>query len=757
MMSQPLILAELIFHMPDLGWLGSLAVAGGLAAVVFAYTAGLRAQQHAPQARFGLLTLRMTAIICLLVALAHPSCVSQQTILEKPLLAIVLDDSASMSRPIGAPDEIGTRYAAATGLLRDTLVPRLRDTHRIELFDVEARELGPNAPPANPEVRRSPLTETLLRVQRTLAGQRLAGIVLLSDGTEVTERPPAENIQQLRVPVHTIELVPATQRVVGPPDLAIESVSANQRVIVGNTVRVTVDLTAAGDVGAASVPLNVIEAGQIVATTTVAWPAGETNLRAELEFTARRPGRFTHTVQLGALPGETELANNRATFPLIVRAKALTVFYIDGVLRWEGKFIRQALTADPDLNVVATTRTVPPGTDRGSQGLLTAEQLADVDVVILGDIEATFFSTAELEALRTWVIEGGGALVITGGYSSYGPAGFGHSALRDVLPIEFSADPNPQIEQSFNLKLTEAGRQHAIFHLTRDRVRDAAFYQALPPLDGCARIAAVKPGAEVLAVNPNVAGPDGTQGLPVLVIQRVGAGRTLAIATDTTWRWRMVVGGFTGDSSFYQMFWGQLVRALVGEDDLTDPPLYVTTDAAQYRLGQTVNVKIEYRPPAEAETTQPREVSAFTLDEAGQQTTIPLTEVTPSKYTGAFSARAPGRIDVQAIAHVSTHDDPSPNADEVFARVATIDVAHPDLELRSPRANPQWLAQVAQRTGGRTVAPDQIDQWAAQLPAEQFETTRAVSSGARGDLLLGGLALLLLCAEWILRRWSRLV
>ena len=156
-------------------------------------------------------------------------------------------------------------------------------------------------------------------------------------------------------------------------------------------------------------------------------------------ISAHPPGNFTYTVQLGKLPGETNLDNNRKTFSLTVHAKALKVLYVDGVLRWEGKFIREALTSDPDINVISSVRTAPPGTDRGSQGLLLPEALAKVDMVILGDVEATYLPAQEMDALRTWVTTKGSALLLTGGYNSFGPKGFGGSQLREILPVRFSA------------------------------------------------------------------------------------------------------------------------------------------------------------------------------------------------------------------------------------------------------------------------------------------------------------------------------
>ena len=786
-----LSLASLLFHTPGFGPLGSLIVAGSIAAALLAYTTGLRWRQQTQPTRFVLLGLRLGAIVCLLLTILHPAWVSERTVDEKPIVAVVLDDSASMAEATerrsdeamkGGSEE--TRYGLAVALLSGELIPRLAESHRLRLYDVEARALQADELPADAIGERSPLTDALLRVQSDLRDEPLVGIALLSDGAETSDRPAAGGPEQLHVPVHTID-------VAGPPgvsrqaaDLAVQAVSANRRALVGNTVRVFVDVAAEGRPGEVQIPVSLLDGGEVVASRTISWQAGERLNRAELEFVPHRPGEFTYTVAVGGLPSEADLANNRQAFPLTVRTKPLTVLYVDGVLRWEGKFIREALGADPDINVISSVRTVRVGADRGSQGLLLPEQLSNVDVVILGDVEATYFSTSdELAALCSWVSDSGGSLVLTGGYHSFGPQGFGRTVLRDVLPVEFSASANPQIEQPFNLKLTDAGREHPIFQLTRDRVRNTVFFNKLPALDGCSRIAAVKPAAEVLAVNPRLGGPEGTQGLPIMVVQQVGAGRSLVLAVDTTWRWRLVVGGFTGDSSFYERFWGQLVRWMASDRTEAPQRLFASTDRSRYRLGDTIeltiklqNVAVEPRTNVAAGprtgrtesvgTTQSGdqdrasgwEVSVRALDESGQQAHVPLAELGDGRYRGTLSARRPGRLDLTVSAEPTAGaDEAGSDSDrQAQSRVVTVQVDRPDIETLNPLPNPQWLAQVAQRSGGRSIRPEQIEAWAAELPADPVRTTVRRTSGTWGDSIFGSAFLLLLCAEWILRRRSQL-
>lgn len=793
------MLASLVFQAPPFGWLGSLIVALSIVVALLAYTTGFRWQQHDQPTRFGLLALRLGAVVCLFLTLLHPAWVSEHTFDEKPLLAVVLDDSLSMSHGAGATElrsheatENGaagprtgraraSRYQQAVTILKNELQPAVVNSHRLRVFDVEARNLRIEKLPTDAIGERSPLTDTLLRVKRDLRDEPLIGITLLSDGAEMTDRPVIGDLGQLRVPVHAIDVVRSFQTAEAAADVSIQALSVNRRTLVGNAVRVAVDIAVAGCSDEVQVPVSILDGDHVMASRVLALsPPGESAVRdgrhgrVELEFVPTRPGEFTYTVAVGAQPGEVELANNRATFPLTVRAKPLTVMYIDGVLRWEGKFLREALAADPDINLISTVRTARVGADRGSQGLLLAEQLANVDVVILGDVEASYFSTSEeLPALCKWVTESGGGLLVTGGYHSFGPEGAGRTVLRDVLPVEFSASANPQIERPFNLRLTDAGRQHPVFHLSGDRVRDTGFFHKLPPLSGCSRVAGVKPAAEVLAVGPQVGGVAEAGGLPIMVTQQVGAGRTMVFAVDTTWRWRTIVGGFTGDSAFYERFWGQLVRWLASEQEETSRQLFVSTNQSRYRLGETIELNItvneETRASARAapRTTAPPpandrptasaawNVRAQTIDENGNRSSIPLADLGDGKYRGTLGAARPGRLDLNVTAEPEQAAGVASEC-QAQSRVVTVTVDRPDLELLDPRCDPQWLARVAQLTGGRCVQPENIATWASQLPADPVRKTESHSSGAWGDGLFGGAFLVLICCEWILRRRSQL-
>lgn len=767
-------LAALQLDSSGFGPLVLAAIAAGAVLVALAYTRGLRGRGRSGRGKSLLLLLRLGSIACLLAALLHPVWVWKTAELERPTLAIVLDDSLSMSQHAGGEGDSVTRYAKALEVLRSKLQPKFANRFELLLYDVEGRRLAPQAVPPEAKARRSPLSATLVRVQRALRAKDLKGIVLLSDGNESVERAGASGgVEEVTVPVYPVDLARRASAETGPPDVAIQAVIANRRTLVGNAVRVRTLLTAQGAMTDRTLEVTVVAETVPVARKLLRWQAGQTDRSAEVEFVPRRAGRYTYTVEvrqvgLGAAsqPGgaELNLANNRATFPLTVRAKPLTVLYIDGVLRWEGKFMREALATDPDVNVVTAIRTVARAAGAKSQGLLTKEQLANVDVVILGDVEPEFFAEAELSSLKTWVTDDGGGLLLTGGYLCFARGGFGSSILRQVLPVVFIEDGPTQIDAPFNLKLTEIGQAHPIFHVTGDRAKDRAIWHSLPALSGCSRIRSIKPGAQVLAVNPTVGGLDDAGGLPVMVVQEVGLGRTMVFAVDTTWKWRTIVGGFTGNIGFYQKFWGQTVRFLAtGEDDTAAARLFVSTDRYRYTKGQDIQVAVELKPPGRGgSATRPSlirqvdyRVRAHAIDEEGRRVRLPLTAAGPDRYQATLPAARTGRMDVLVVAEPILPEAMKDDDEHiVHSQVVTVQVDRPDLELLRPRPDPQWLARVAQVSGGRFLKLEDVDSW--QMEADPTSGWTVKTMGLWHHPVLITVFFALLCTEWVLRRLRRL-
>ena len=113
-------------------------------------------------------------------------------------------------------------------------------------------------------------------------------------------------------------------------------------------------------------------------------------------------------------------------------------------------------------------------------------------------------------------------------------------------------------------------------------------------LDGANRVAGVKPGAEVLAVNPKETLPGGGEKMPVVAVQQFGIGRVLALTADTTWKWKFQMEGHGLDSPYYR-FWRQSVRWAAGRKDQggrgVKDRLIAWADKLEYAVGEPIAIE----------------------------------------------------------------------------------------------------------------------------------------------------------------------
>lgn len=189
---------------------------------------------------------------------------------------------------------------------------------------------------------------------------------------------------------------------------------------------------------------------------------------------------------------------------------------------------------------------------------LTREELDAYDVVLLSDIGANTLllppqvfdegrpAPNRLHLLRDWVADGGG-LMMAGGYLSFqgfgAKANYAGTAVEEVLPVDIHRwDDRVESPQGVQGRLT--GTEHPVV---------SGLDETWPILLGYQELVA-KPDATVLAE---------VEGHPLLAVRSVGAGRTLAFASDVSPHW--APQEFMEWDGYARLF-GQAMTWLAAED-----------------------------------------------------------------------------------------------------------------------------------------------------------------------------------------------
>lgn len=344
-----------------------------------------------------------------------------------------------------------------------------------------------------------------------------------------------------------------------------------------------------------------------------------------------------------------------------------------------------------------------------------------------------------------------------GGEQSFSSGGYAATPIADILPVRI-APPTSQsavvTTDPFRVALTPAGTRHPITRLEQDPLRNREVWENLPMADGANRTLGAQPWATTLATHPTLQGDDGP--MPVIAVGEVGEGRTMALTTDSSWRWTFdhIAQGGTGRA--YSAFWNSAVRWLIRDPELN----LVQIELPQERTspGDRVEAQVrfynvDYSPAADAQVRlslirRPLDVQRMMEREVVASEDLRLDATGTHTWSGVLET--PGIYELHASRLGET--GAQHQGRELVLVLPPLD------ELRDVRPRPDLLEAIAQATGGthHRMTP-------ARRSVPPFQPARVVEVDRRAVIDLWNhpaillLFVLLLGTEWWLRRrWGRL-
>ncbi|HEX2688724.1 MAG TPA: glutamine amidotransferase [Kofleriaceae bacterium] len=746
---------------------GRLGLALGVAAVAGIIALSWRASRGARAwRRATMIGLRAGAAVTALVVFLEPAVELRQVAREPNRIAILIDDSKSMglSEEPHGPSRIERvrRMLAASG---ESLASWERD-HKIDYYTFaetvsSTTQKGLAADTA--QGKATLIRKALEYVRGRYEGHDLAGIVLVSDGaaTGSFEEDPGDGaerdfLRSLDTRVHTVWAARPGLR-----DVAVAKVMADEFAFVRTVVRIDAVIRTTG-MPARQVPVTLSTDGQPLRQKYVELPAGDHDVTVTFEVTPPRVGRYVYEVSVPVAPNEAVTTNNARSFVVRVIRDKIRVLQVAGQPSWDVRALRQMLKSNPNVDLISffILRTqddislVP--TDEMSlipfpTRELFEQQLPSFDLILLQDFEYLPYGIGDyLENIRSYV-EGGGGLAMLGGAASFSSGGYYGTPVAAALPVELYGpfDAGPLLDtQKFSPQLTPAGLLHPVTSLRYSSDDNARIWKQLPQLEGVNLIAGAKPDATVLAVHPRQKTKAGKP-MPVIVAGEYGKGRSLAVTTDTLWRWGFVAAARPGDDGRqYTKLWENAMRWLIQDPDLRN--LHVDSDAVEYAPGQPVRVSVrllgrDYQP-------LPNGVVSLIVKRGADPTRA--TQIATAKITVGDDGTAVHELGglspgvYRALGH-ATVGGREVDASDIFL------VRESGNELDRPVGDPVTLESIAKATSGVALGP--VDTLPRSLG---FDPPRIVRVDRRTDVELWsrpGLLVLvigLLGLEWLLRQRS---
>ena len=473
-------------------------------------------------------------------------------------------------------------------------------------------------------------------------------------------------------------------------------------------------------------------------------------------------------LEVTPIEGEAVLEDNKLGLRILVNEPRVRVLYVEGTMRPEYKDLKRVLEMDPNLQAIEMVQVQPRRF--WAQGAIGKAHLMGLpatdsdfglfDVIILGDLDSTYFTHSQIDKLVAFVNRGGGLLMI-GGHNSFGPGGFGATRLQEVIPVEMGGRAMPQEFTPFLPQLTAEGEGHSIFEGIKDyfpgthnRKPDTTNLVTLPDLLGCVTVGKAKPAATVLAVHPTRATRDSGP-LVVLAVQSVGSGRCAAFTADTTWQWnRNDRIRQLGKDSPYQRFWGQMIRYLANVSTKSrnaGTQTFLRMDRQYMLSGQSVDIKARVQDDRQPPKPVSVQCTIIHEDPAVANKTVTLSPTQEDKvFSATWRPEKPGNYRIKlAVADASSKD--TLGIDEL-----PMTVAQHQAEMDRLARDQGMLDEISRQSNGRSRDIMQLPQLIDELIHRQ-ELLPGAASGSY-DLKLYNFPLLfilfvaLMTTEWLLRR-----
>jgi uncharacterized membrane protein len=733
-----------------------LAAAAGLALLIRAHLARAAPVMRSWRAWviWGLQTL-LAAL--LLVLLWQPAITVAELKPQQNIIAILVDDSRSMA----ISEDGSTRQAQAVNALQSGVLASLDRSFQTRLYRVDdaparidsLKDLQPTAPSTR-------IGDSLKQLSEETSDLPIGAVVLLSDGDDNAGGISADAISALRarhIPVHTVGFgreraqhdVEMDDAVVAPRALADSRIAARITLHQRGYAGAKIDLTVR-DASAAQPKL-------LASRSVVLGPEG--NLQTEtLMFDIGGAGARTLQIAAGPLPGEENTVNNTLTRVVNVGSEPRRVLYIEGEERWTYKFIRQAEEDDRMVQIASMVRTTENKLYR--QGLSDPKELADgfpsrpedlfvYQGLIIGSVEAGYFTPGQQELIHQFVDRRGGGLLLLGGQFALADGGWNASSLTDLMPTTLplqagtfhrEADPKNGTTHT-TAELAPAGVDNIITRLVDDPAANAAKWKKLPYLMDYEDPGIPKPGAAVLA---NMITPEGRT-LPLLITENFGRGRTAIMATGGSWRWQMSLP--LGDTA-HDLFWQQLLRWLV-----SDTPGHVAASVPGQMLldNGAVTIAAEVRD-AQYNPAPDAKVEAHILGPSGVSALVEMapTPDSPGQFQAAWSAPRTGAYLTEVTAQ---RTDPATGTVKELGRdVLTFQRMDGVAENFHTEQNRELLERLATQTGGQYWKPADLGKLAAAIPFSEAGVTMRETKDLWNLPLVFLVLVLLRFSEWWLRR-----
>ena len=680
-----------------------------LIAIVWLAVLSWKRSPH-PRRTAALESLRVLATLLVVLLLWKPEWLTITHPTTKPRIAILWDDSGSMATldatlppQLSDKAEIVSRAEWVKKTLASDLWKPLEDNGANEILN-EPFSTAPASDPAG-----TAGTDMSTPIENLLGQQdNLRAVVMIGDGDFNIGQPPVAAAQKMRLRGIPLFALPVGSRT-RLPDLDLLAVTAPTYGIVGENVQIPFTVRSSLDREVHTVVRLRDENGHERTKDITLAPNTETY--DSILWKLEKEGSSTLELSIPLADGERIEANNSRKFTMAGRPEKIRVLVVDSLPRWEYRYLRNALSRDPGVELSCLLFHPSPeigigdGRDYIKEFPSKLQDLAKYDVIFIGDVgvQSGQLTKEQCELIKGLVENQASGVVFLPGAQG-NQFTLLDTALSDLMPVVLDDTKKNGLTDTISspLNLTTEGRGSLLTMLGDTEEENPQIWRRLPGFYWHAPVIKAKGGTEVLAVHGNRRGKFGP--IPLLVTKAAGNGKVLFMGIDSAWRWRRGV-----EDLYHYRFWGQVARWMSYQRNMASGQrvrLFFTPERPA--PGDTVTLHANAFDPNGA----PLQNGHVSVDLTGPDGKTQLLELQANNtawgtFDGRFKIDAPGAWKLKAAA-IGAEDKPVET---------TILAQGIQIEKTGQPARPEVFDEMTKVARGRTLLPEQIGDLIKEIKA----------------------------------------
>lgn len=675
--------------------------------------------------RWILILLRGTALSLVVLAIVEPLLQWWVTIEQKPVVAVLADNSLSMTQNDGA----GERKKILSELLNHEELKSLSASTDVRLFSFSHALLPLSQESLQFNGGSSNISNAIQSVIKT--NESLQGIILLSDGNYNAGLNPLYDAERSRVPLFTVGIGDTVPQ----KDISVVKVLMNSIGYVNTAIPVEVTLTSSG-ISNPSTSVSLFEDGKKIDEKSISvYPSSSASVaRVQFSYTPSTEGIKKITAAVSSTAGEITEKNNRRSGLVKILKSKLSIVVIAGAVSADVTTVMQMLNADENIGASVWYQ-LPDGalrSQRPNADVLSTLQRCDA-VIFIG-FPAAHTPVNLIEQIEQSVSSQALPLLFI---SSRTLDVRNTRRLEHLFPFTIAAERMDE-----QMVLPAVAPKQSGHQLLRS---ESVAWEKLPPLFYSLQTFLAKPEAQSLL---NIKIQNVTLPNPLFLTRTAGNAKSAAILAYGIHRWKVMAGASDETKGIFSSWFSSLIRWLATREQ--DKFLRVETVKEYYSQGEPIDFTGQvynenYLPVDDAEVR----ISLQSLHAGGRFETA-LSAIGSGIYEGALNGMPEGDYIYSATALRS--------GDTVGTTKGRISVGEQSMEFTETTMNKALMQQLASASGGKYSDAAAFRELIKTIAAR--EEMQILRRERKSEIELWNLpsllavVILLLGVEWLMRKQS---